>query len=56
MEVLRDWPATADGDWPTLVATVERFTAKGLINIEKVVKGSRSEPAKVRELAHSLAA
>ncbi len=56
MEVLRDWPATADGGWPTLVATVDRFKAKGLINLEKVVKGSRSEPTKVRELVHSLAA
>jgi hypothetical protein len=56
MEVLRDWPSTTDGDWPALLATVDDFKAKGLINLEKVIKGSRSEPAKVRELVHSIAA
>ena len=41
---------------PTLMATVDDFKAKGLINLEKVIKRSRSEPAKVRDLIHSLAA
>lgn len=56
MEVLRDWPATSDGDWTALLTTVEDFKAKGLINVEKVVKRSRSEPVKVRQLVRSLAA
>jgi hypothetical protein len=56
IEVLRDWPLTTDADWPTLLATVKELGDKGLINLKRVVKGSRSEPPKVRNLVHSIAA
>ncbi len=56
IEVLRDWPLTSDSDWLRLRVTVEEFGAKGLINLDRVVKSSRSEPPKVRDLVHSLAA
>lgn len=56
IEVLRDWPLTSDGDWPTLLATVKEFGDKGLINLGRVVKGSRAEPPKVRNLIDDLAA
>jgi hypothetical protein len=56
LEVLRDWPLTSDTDWPTLLTTVKELGDKGMINLERVVKNSRSEPPRVRNLVHSLAA
>jgi hypothetical protein len=56
IEVLRDWPVTSDSDWSTLHTTVKELGANGLINLDRVVKSSRSEPPKVRDLVHILAA
>jgi hypothetical protein len=56
LEVLRDWPATADSDWTRLVAVVEELESKGLVDVERVARTVRGEPPKVRRLVAYLTA
>ena len=55
LEVLRDWPATTESDWPGLLAVVRELEAKGLLDVERLKRSVRGEPPHARNLVSSLA-
>jgi hypothetical protein len=55
LEVLRDWPATADSDWTKLVRVVHDLESQELVDVDRVKRSSRDEPPRVRHLISSLA-
>jgi hypothetical protein len=56
LEVLRDWPATAETDWAQLLAVVRELESKGLVDLERLQRSVRSEPPQARGLVASLTA
>jgi hypothetical protein len=54
LEILRDWPSTAESDWPRLLTVVRDLESKGLVNLEHLARSVRGEPPKARELVAAL--
>jgi hypothetical protein len=54
LEVLRDWPLTADCDWDRMRAVLRELEARGLADIKRLQRSVRREPPKVRSLVASL--
>ena len=55
LEVLRDWPTTAESDWPGLLTVVRELESKGLVDVEHLKRSVRGEPPHARNLVFSLA-
>jgi hypothetical protein len=55
LEVLRDWPATAESDWARLLTVVRDLEFRGLVDLERLERSIRGEPPKARDLVASLA-
>jgi len=56
LEVLRDWPAKTDSDWPSLAGTVEGLVKDKLVNLGRLKRNLAGEPPEVRKLVSSLPA
>ena len=56
LEVLRDWPTTAESDWARLLVVVRELESKGLADIERLKRSVRGEPPRARALVSSLTA
>jgi hypothetical protein len=55
LEVLRDWPTTAESDWPRLLTVVRELQSKGLVDVERLKRSVGGEPPHARNLVSSLA-
>jgi hypothetical protein len=55
LEVLRDWPATTESDWPRLLTVVRDLKSKGLVDVERLTRSVGGEPPHARKLVSSLA-
>jgi hypothetical protein len=56
LEVLRDWPMTADSDWARLLVVVRELESKGLVDVERLKRGVGGEPPHARHLVAALTA